>query len=385
MSTVFEAVTRSRLRAVLAGVALGVVVLGLSIPLTAFALGGSSTPVRLVDADHVGAQAFSNVLFTTPLDVAAGLGDAPVGGTAGGNLEAAHGGARGSGRCSAAVLAAFFEQRENSLRASAWGEALDLDADAVGAHLAILTPAVLLRDTWAVAHTFESGSARPYDAVLRAGTDVLVDLRGVPRVRCADASPLLATRAVDDAEVIGTPWSGFDLADVTAITSGAPVERFVLVDVATGERFERPVGGDGTTDADHVPVPDGDATGTSDDEDALGRPTSTGSSPTVVPSSVVVPDVAGLDRDDALEVLADASLDVEVVERPDVSATTGAGVVLGTEPGAGAELPEGTPVLLVVSSGPVGGGPTSTVLPPPTVTPPTAPPTSRPTTTVAPP
>lgn len=396
MSAVLDAVTRSRIRAVLAGIALGVVVLALSIPLTAFAMGGSATPVRLVAADSVGDARFADVLFTSPLDVPAGFGDAPVGGTASGNLVAAHGGVRGAGRCSAAVLAGYFERRDNTLKAEAWAEALDLDPDAIGPHLAMLTPVILLRDVWAVAHDFRGGAAEPYDAVLQAGTDVLVDLRGVPRVRCADASPLLPAQPVSSADPVGTPWPGFDLTAVTTISAGAPGEVFVLADPTSDDRFERPVGGDGTSDRDHVGSAGGTPTGGADETDrsrtTIGRPPSTETSAAPVPSVVTVPDVAGLDEDEALEVLRDAAFDPEVTERVDVTSTTPAGVALGTEPGAGAELPDGTTVLLVISSGPLEDltapatgarrrpGPTPTVTRPSVTTPPATAPSTTPTT-----
>jgi serine/threonine-protein kinase len=63
-----------------------------------------------------------------------------------------------------------------------------------------------------------------------------------------------------------------------------------------------------------------------------------------------VPTVVGLSRDDAIAALRGAKLDIgQVIERPGPEAR---GMVLSSEPGAGQQVPQGTPVELVVSTGP---------------------------------
>jgi serine/threonine-protein kinase len=63
-----------------------------------------------------------------------------------------------------------------------------------------------------------------------------------------------------------------------------------------------------------------------------------------------VPTLAGLARDDALAALRTASLEPgQVVERPGREAR---GTVLSSQPEAGQQVPQGTPVELVISAGP---------------------------------
>jgi serine/threonine-protein kinase len=64
----------------------------------------------------------------------------------------------------------------------------------------------------------------------------------------------------------------------------------------------------------------------------------------------LVPRLIGLSRDDALAALRAASLETgQVVERPGSEAR---GTVLSSQPEAGQQVPQGTPVELVVSGGP---------------------------------
>ncbi len=63
-----------------------------------------------------------------------------------------------------------------------------------------------------------------------------------------------------------------------------------------------------------------------------------------------VPSVVGMSQDDAITALRGANLEVgQVVERP---ATEARGTVLSSQPEPGQQVPQGTPVELVVSTGP---------------------------------
>lgn len=59
----------------------------------------------------------------------------------------------------------------------------------VPAYLRSLTPVQLRMDTRVTNHGYRDGAATSYQAVLQAGTAVLVDNHGVPRVRCACGNP----------------------------------------------------------------------------------------------------------------------------------------------------------------------------------------------------
>ena len=65
---------------------------------------------------------------------------------------------------------------------------------------------------------------------------------------------------------------------------------------------------------------------------------------------VAVPSVAGMSRDDAISILRAANLEIgQVIERPGPDAR---GTVMSSQPAPGQQVPQGTPVELVVSAGP---------------------------------
>jgi hypothetical protein len=134
-------------------------------------------------------------------------------------------------------------------------------------HLESLTAVRLRSDTRVTAHDWVGGDARPYQAVLQAGTAVLVDEMGVPRVRCAGGLPLdapepapadMAAEEVLDERHIGPPgdaWPGFTSAMVVVVESrpvgGDGLEVVAIAgsdDTDEGETFVRALGSDGDRD-----------------------------------------------------------------------------------------------------------------------------------------
>ncbi|MFJ5775607.1 DUF6777 domain-containing protein [Streptomyces sp. NPDC093094] len=119
-----------------------------------------------------------------------------------------------------------------------------------------LTPVVLRADTRVGNHGYKDGRATGYQAVLQAGTAVLVDTRGVPRVRCACGNPLLPPAGSGPAAVTeGTSWSGYRPAEVVVVTP-APraVTGITIVDIAGRTWIERRCGHDTRHDRS-VPPP----------------------------------------------------------------------------------------------------------------------------------
>ncbi|TXS44520.1 hypothetical protein EAO77_34185 [Streptomyces sp. t39] len=132
----------------------------------------------------------------------------------------------------------------------AFAGAQDIAPDQVPAYLRSLTPVSLRMDTRVTNHGFRDGKAAPYQAVLQAGTAVLVDDRGVPRVRCACGNPLRPPVAQQNTpKQTGTPWPGYRASQVVVVTP-APrdVEVFVLYDPKSGEWIARPAGDTGKGD-----------------------------------------------------------------------------------------------------------------------------------------
>ncbi|MFD5133089.1 DUF6777 domain-containing protein [Streptomyces olindensis] len=131
-------------------------------------------------------------------------------------------------------------------RARAFARVAGVSPAALGDHVRALTPVVLRADTRVTGHGYRAGRADGYQSVLQAGTAVLVDDRGVPRVRCACGNPLLPPAAMRGTPVTqGTPWPGYRPGEVIVVTP-APraVTDFTIVDVAARRWIERGAGHD---------------------------------------------------------------------------------------------------------------------------------------------
>ena len=104
---------------------------------------------------------------------------------------------------------------------------------------------MLREDTRVTNHGFLNGQANRFDAVLEAGTAVLVDDRGVPRVRCACGNPLTEPVATSSApDYSGASWDGFDARRLVAVAPAKePIKSFELVNVNTGENYRQAAGG----------------------------------------------------------------------------------------------------------------------------------------------
>jgi hypothetical protein len=154
----------------------------------------------------------------------------------------------------------------NPAQASAFVEAINTDTTVywsggrtlavadIAAYLRELTPALLRLDTRITNHGFDGTHPTTLQSVFQAGTAVLVDAHGVPRARPFSGSPLTAPIALTGApKLVGTPWPGYHpgaLAEVQP--SKAIITNFVLVDVVTGQPFNRAAGTTGTNDTPHT-------------------------------------------------------------------------------------------------------------------------------------
>jgi actin-like ATPase involved in cell morphogenesis len=132
------------------------------------------------------------------------------------------------------------------VKSEAFAEAQGISKADVASFVEGLTPVNLRGDTRVTSHGLVDGRPRPRQSVLQAGTAVLVDQFGVPRVRCASGSPLkpaVAARAAPSYE--GSQWEDFNSEHVSIIIQNtAPIEALTLIDLNTNEPFGRPVGSD---------------------------------------------------------------------------------------------------------------------------------------------
>ncbi|MGW8778155.1 DUF6777 domain-containing protein [Streptomyces sp. NPDC055796] len=123
----------------------------------------------------------------------------------------------------------------------AFASALGIRPESVPGYLRALTPVQLRTDTRVTNHGYRDGRATAFQAVLQAGTAVLVDERGVPRVRCACGNPLGAPVALAaDPQRRGQPWSSYEPSKVVVIAPSATVvHEFVIYDHQDRRWFER--------------------------------------------------------------------------------------------------------------------------------------------------
>ncbi|MET7583142.1 DUF6777 domain-containing protein [Streptomyces microflavus] len=140
----------------------------------------------------------------------------------------------------------------------AFASVQDVEPSAVPDYLRSLTPVQLRMDTRVTNHGFRDGKATAYQAVLQAGTAVLVDDRGVPRVRCACGNPLLPPVAQESTpKQTGKAWPGYRASDVVVVQpSSKPVDEFTMVDPSSGDWFTRPAGDTGGKDKKTDPPKD---------------------------------------------------------------------------------------------------------------------------------
>ncbi|MFE1835060.1 DUF6777 domain-containing protein [Streptomyces sviceus] len=126
-------------------------------------------------------------------------------------------------------------------RTRAFAQVAGVSPAAVPDYLRGLAPVVLRADTRVTDHGYRGGKASGFQSVLQAGTAVLVDNRGVPRVRCACGNPLTPPVAMRSGAVIsGQPWSGYRPTQVIVVTpSEQLVNDITIIDLVDNTWIER--------------------------------------------------------------------------------------------------------------------------------------------------
>jgi hypothetical protein len=107
--------------------------------------------------------------------------------------------------CDRELLISSLRARPDRLRE--WARVLGVEptATAVSRYIRRLRPVTLTRDTRVTNHSFVDGRAVAYQAILQAGTAVLVDKDGKPVARCRCGNPLLEPVFVKEARCDGCP------------------------------------------------------------------------------------------------------------------------------------------------------------------------------------
>jgi hypothetical protein len=145
----------------------------------------TGNPVPVLTAEDVGPDPFTDDIATqTPPDVESELPVLAPSSESGVGLY----GGPGVNACDKDRLIAYLEG--DPAKAAAFSTALGIERDALFGYIEDLSEGFLLTETAVINHGFRDGSAYPFDAVLEAGTAVLVNDGGVPKVRCKCGNPL---------------------------------------------------------------------------------------------------------------------------------------------------------------------------------------------------
>jgi hypothetical protein len=239
-----------------------VLVIGLAVGITLFLTrsSGVSGELFLESATSTGTNPFTDSTATSQTTTTAAPTSAPptptegqtVVGTVDGSTAGLYGGTLHEASCDREKQITFLQA--NPDKAAAFASVLDISTNQIPDYLRGLTPVVLRHDTRVTNHGFVDGTATSLQSVLQAGTAVLVDKYGIPRVRCMCGNPLTPPAPIEgDVRYQGQTWPGFALNQTIVIQNDVniDIDIFILVDTRTGDWFDRTRGDDGTLDKPH--------------------------------------------------------------------------------------------------------------------------------------
>jgi hypothetical protein len=175
--------------------------------------------------------------------------------TVSGATPGLYGGTARSGSCDVERQITYLTGDQAKDRAFAQAEGIS--PGGIPGYLRGLTSVVLRADTQVTNHGFRDARVTGFQSVLQTGTAVLVDNRGVPRVRCACGNPLKAGAASGGAAGnSGRPWSGFRPDGVVVVTPAPQViTDITIINIVDNTWIERPLGHRGPHHDHVVPRP----------------------------------------------------------------------------------------------------------------------------------
>lgn len=209
--------------------------------------GGPTGDVDLVSADSPGANPFVTGGTVTPAPSAApGLPAPPTlprnGNAAAkypGTTPALYAGAQGASTCNTDQIISYLEA--NPTPAAAWASVPKILPSAIRGYISGLVPVILRTDTQVTSYGLRGDKAIPSQVVLQSNTSVLVDLSGIPRVRCGSGNPLDQARQVASGggssytpTYTGTKWPRFSPNTVIVIVPTRSIGSIIIVDLGGG-------------------------------------------------------------------------------------------------------------------------------------------------------
>ena len=186
-----------------------------------------------------------SVVGAVPVKADDGNGAVP---STAGDTEALYAGMRNSPGSDPARLASSLQGDPG--KTAGWARVQGVPPSAVPSFISSLTPVLLRADVRVTDYGWRNDQPVTRQSVLQAGTAVLVDALGQPRIRAVSGSPLgspLHVSAVP--RYTGASWVGFSPENLEVVAPAPnPVDHFVIYDLATGQTFIRPVGTLGSAD-----------------------------------------------------------------------------------------------------------------------------------------
>jgi hypothetical protein len=219
--------------------------------------GSSAEAVSLESADNAGKDPFTASVAIGPAADFPGNVEAIVATTrkslptdpktktlvATGTKPGLYGGSGDVHVCKPDQLVAYL--KKNPSKAAAWAKVLGIDSSGIQKYVASLTPVVLTSDTLVTNHGYHDGHATSLQSVLQAGTAVMVDATGTPRVKCNCGNPLTSPQVLSPTNTTGTRWTGYSPEQVVVVHGGTTVTNLTLININTGDTYDTPVGSGG--------------------------------------------------------------------------------------------------------------------------------------------
>lgn len=255
--------------------------------------------------------------------------------------------------CDEGLLVDLLLKSGNSRKKAAWAKALDIAGSDknVRKYVESLTDVVLANDTLVANHGYDKKKRKAdrYDALLEAGTAVLVDVFGVPRVKCNCGNPLaVSDQSPGDIDVGDLDFEGKDKGNKKwkvqkdrVIRVEKPAENQKSLDVVDVKDPEKRI------EIDLPPEPeltDSDSDSDSDSDETTKGPEQ---------DQVTVPKVRGLSEAEATQLLKDEGFAVQTrtIEDPGVEQ----GRAAGTDPAGDSTAPARSTITLLIAGGPTDG------------------------------